>query len=61
MWTLFAPRLRSGLRKGKLRLKIFMNLSTINNPILDTVQLEGKNPVSWEQFKEAYPEVKLIP
>jgi len=22
--------------------------------ILDTVQLEGKNPVSWKQFKEAY-------
>lgn len=27
--------------------------------ILDTVQLEGKNPVSWEEFKRGYPEVKL--
>lgn len=24
--------------------------------ILDQVQLEGKNPVSWKQFKEGYPE-----
>ncbi|MBI4990698.1 hypothetical protein HZB96_01235, partial [Candidatus Gottesmanbacteria bacterium] len=23
--------------------------------ILDLVQLEGKNPVSWKQFKEGYP------
>lgn len=27
--------------------------------ILDEVQLEGKNPVSWKQFKEAYPDINL--
>lgn len=25
------------------------------------IQLEGKKPVSWEQFQKSYPEVKLIP
>lgn len=28
--------------------------------ILDEVQLEGKNPVAWKQFKEAYPKIKII-
>jgi len=27
--------------------------------VLDEVQLEGKNPVSWKQFIEGYPEVKF--
>jgi len=27
--------------------------------ILDVVQLEGKKPVSWKQFKEGYPETDL--
>ena len=27
--------------------------------VLDEVQLEGKNSVSWKQFKEAYPEAKF--
>jgi len=27
--------------------------------VLDEVQLEGKNPVSWQQFKEGYPNVKF--
>lgn len=28
----------------------------IDSLVLDEVQLEGKNPVSWKQFKEAYPD-----
>ena len=28
--------------------------------ILDKVQLEGKNPVSWNQFKQGYPEANFI-
>ena len=24
--------------------------------VLDTVQLEGKSPVTWKQFSEGYPE-----
>ncbi len=31
----------------------------INKLILDSVQLEGKNPVSWKQFTEAYPSHKF--
>jgi len=34
--------LKSHIEEGKL--------------VLDEVQLEGKNPVSWKQFKEAYPD-----
>jgi methionyl-tRNA formyltransferase len=28
--------------------------------VLDEVQLEGKNPVSWKQFMEGYPEAKFM-
>lgn len=27
--------------------------------VIDIVQLEGKNPVSWKQFKEGYPETEF--
>ena len=27
--------------------------------VLDQVQLEGKNQVSWKQFKEGYPKAKF--
>ena len=40
---------------NKKRLKILKGHLTEGNLILDLVQLEGKNPVSWKQFKEAYP------
>lgn len=43
----------------KKRLKILKaHLEQVNSHeslALDEVQLEGKNPVSWKQFKEAYP------
>lgn len=37
-------------------IKTHLEKSTINHQLLaiDTVQLEGKNPVSWKQFKEGY-------
>ena len=38
----------------KLRLKLINAKSENNKLILENVQLEGKNPVSWEQFKEGY-------
>ena len=28
--------------------------------VLDLVQLEGKNPVTWKQFLEGYPQAKLL-
>lgn len=49
------------------RLKILKSHLEVNQPpnttnqrlVLDEVQLEGKNPVTWKQFKEAYPKVKF--
>lgn len=38
------------------RLKILKTHLDEEKLILDTVQLEGKGPVSWKQFKEAYKE-----
>jgi methionyl-tRNA formyltransferase len=37
------------------RLKILKAHLENEQLILEEVQLEGKNPVSWQQFKEAYP------
>ncbi len=34
-------------------------LNTKQILVLDEVQLEGKNPVSWKQFKQAYPKAKF--
>lgn len=42
------------------RLKLIMSHIEDEKLILDTVQLEGKNPVSWKQFKEAYSSYELI-
>ncbi len=39
------------------RLKILSAHLDTNNLILDNVQLEGKNPTSWKQFKAAYKDV----
>ncbi len=43
------------------RLKIIKAHLENNQLILDQVQLEGKNPVSFKQFKEGYPKVNLLP
>ena len=42
------------------RLKILQAHLENNNLILDLVQLEGKKPVTWKQFKEGYPEMKIL-
>ncbi|OGM14868.1 hypothetical protein A3D84_05110 [Candidatus Woesebacteria bacterium RIFCSPHIGHO2_02_FULL_42_20] len=60
-WTLL--RLTAGGQAPK-RLKIIrahLSQPTKHNPqlILDEVQLEGKNPVSWEEFKRGYPNTAL--
>ena len=49
----------SSKRLKVLKAHIEKSPSTIHHPpftklVLDEVQLEGKNPVSWKQFKEAY-------
>lgn len=41
------------------RLKIISSHLEGNNLVLDKVQLEGKNAVSWEQFRVGYPQNSL--
>lgn len=45
---------------SKKRLKLLKgHLDEKNNLIVDEVQLEGKNPVSFEEFKRGYPEYEF--
>ncbi len=46
--------------ENKKHLKILKAHMENDQLILDQVQLEGKNPVSFKQFQEGYPEAKLI-
>lgn len=46
--------------ENKKHLKILKAHMENDQLILDQVQLEGKNPVSFKQFKEGYPEAKLV-
>jgi methionyl-tRNA formyltransferase len=41
------------------RLKILKAHLEEGKLVVDEVQLEGKNPVTWKQFKEAYPGLSL--
>jgi methionyl-tRNA formyltransferase len=60
-WTLLRLSATEGQAKRLKILKSHLEKSAINHQLLaiDTVQLEGKNPVSWKQLKAGYPEVKL--
>ena len=42
---------------GKKRLKVLKAHLENGKLVLDEVQLEGKNPVSWKEFKMGYPKV----
>ncbi len=57
-WTL----LHLGSSGQAKRLKILKAHLDINHQslIIDEVQLEGKNPVSWEEFKRGYPTAILV-
>ncbi len=57
-WTLLRP---FGASEGQAkRLKILKaHLEAINNLVLDSVQLEGKNPVTWKQFVQGHPQSSL--
>jgi methionyl-tRNA formyltransferase len=55
-WT----QLRSSSFAGQARrLKILKGHLEKGKLVLDQVQLESKNPVSWKQFTEAYPNSSL--
>lgn len=47
-------------KKGKKRLKILEAHLEDKKLVFDQVQLEGKNPVTWKQFQEGYPEAEII-
>lgn len=54
-WTL----LRQGFGGQAKRLKILKAHLENCKLVLDEVQLEGKKPVSWEEFEKGYPEAKF--
>lgn len=62
-WTLLRPAERGFEGQALKRLKILKSHLELKTPINhksyilipDEVQLEGKNPVSWEEFKRGYP------
>lgn len=49
------------IENRQLRIKILKAHLDINHQslIIDAVQLEGKNPVSWEEFRRGYPNATL--
>ena len=53
-WTLLRLSASEGQARRLKILKAHLDISH-QSLVLDEVQLEGKNPVSWKQFKEAYP------
>ncbi len=59
-WTsvkLFEKNLTKRLKILSSHLEDFQGKTIL---ILDRVQLEGKNPVSWQQFKQGYPKAKFV-
>jgi methionyl-tRNA formyltransferase len=59
VWTKVALNPKNS--KEVKRLKIVKTHLDINNHfVIDEVQLEGKNPVTWKQFIEGYPKNSLI-
>jgi methionyl-tRNA formyltransferase len=58
-WTQVELKAKSEKTKVK-RLKILKAHLEERGLILDQVQLEGKNPVSWKQFQQGHPEAKII-
>lgn len=58
-WTYIQLNSKSQVPNSK-KLKILKAHTENEKLILDLVQLEGKNPVTWEQFKAGYPNYKFI-
>lgn len=58
-WTRIELKAKSEKSKV-MRLKILKARLEKGGLILDRVQLEGKNPVSWQQFQQGHPEAKII-
>lgn len=58
-WPIAWSLLRLSSSGQAKRLKILKARVEEERLVLEEVQVEGKNPVSWEQFKDGYPEAKL--
>lgn len=61
-WTLLRSKSFGGQAKRLKILKAHVEKDPITyhlSLIPDLVQLEGKNPVSWKEFKKGYPEAKF--
>lgn len=48
------------IENKKLRLKLLRAHLEKDKLVLDEVQLEGKNPVKWQQLRAAYPSLSLL-
>ena len=57
-WT--EIKVRRDTKYVRRRLKILSAHLEKGKLVLDQVQLEGKNPVTWKQFQEGYPKAKII-
>jgi len=58
-WPIAWTRTKLRHAASPRRLKILKAHLENMKLVLDEVQLEGKNPVSWKQFEQGYPEVKF--
>ncbi|MBU0572343.1 methionyl-tRNA formyltransferase [Patescibacteria group bacterium] len=59
-WPIAWTTVKTSSNKESRRLKISEAHLSGKKLILDEVQLEGKNPVSWKQFEEGYPTVIFL-
>ncbi len=57
-WTLL--RLSASEGQAQKRLKLLKSHIEEGKLVLDEVQLEGKDPVSWKQFKEGYTTAQFV-
>ncbi len=60
LWTLLAMKQFNNVTTSKIeriRLKILKIHLVGNKLVLNTVQLEGKKPVTWKQLQEGYPDI----
>ena len=59
-WPIAWTTVKTSPSKESKRLKILRAHVSKNALVLNEVQLEGKNVVSWKQFKEGYPTVMFL-
>lgn len=60
LWTVIKLKIQSAKLKTKeMRLKILKAHLENKKLVIDEVQLEGKNPVSWKQFLQGYSNLDL--